>query len=328
MEIYVKENAHPDLLRREEIKQQVKQNFEDQINLLEDLVNYGTQLLIRCLPKNKIEFEDSIIIGVLFKHSLMLLDSVHILIKHGSILSSQLPARGLFETLLYIEWLLKDDTKLRCKRYLVHYYLLHKMEAKLFISKLNSSKIFENSYKRTAAKLSYDPDKSEDIANEMILKIEDMLNSEKFINIKLEFENYKKENHRHANWYSINGPSNLCDLAEKLDRGINYFIHYRHLSRIMHAMVHEEQLDINKNTLRLKPIRNLTQIDKVISASINFILNIYVVIIKNYRPDELRTFGKKYIEKWRERYSYIKEVKYVDVEDNSDRSGAAPLGVD
>lgn len=42
MDIFIKENAHPDLLRREEIKKQVEDNFKGQLDLLEDLVNYGT----------------------------------------------------------------------------------------------------------------------------------------------------------------------------------------------------------------------------------------------------------------------------------------------
>jgi len=312
MGLYIKEKPHHQILDREMVIKQVSENFKDQIDLLEDLVNYGTNLLIRALPTQNVEFEDSVVLAVLFKHAITLLDSVHILVTNGAVLSAHIPARCLFEIMLYIEWILKADTIVRSKRYLVDYYLQHLREAKYFQNRFTNDIDFANSFKSASKKISIDFDKLEEITSESISNLESVINSDDFRVVTKEFMEQKKKKGRRISWYELDGPSNIFELSKKLNRDIDYFIHYRHLSRIIHGMVQDQHIDIQNSAFLLTPVRNLSSIDKLITSVVHFALTIYAIIVTYYRHDEKNNFAEKYNQKWRERFAIIKEVQYLN----------------
>ena len=53
------------------------------------------------------------------KNAIAMLDAVEILVSQGAIFSANLPARGLFETYLFLHWMLKEDAERRAKQYYV-----------------------------------------------------------------------------------------------------------------------------------------------------------------------------------------------------------------
>lgn len=115
----MKEEENKLILDRKESMELVEIHFKDQIQLLQEIVNYGTNLIPRCVKSSKREMHDIFILIVLLKHVVAMIDSVEIQISQGSILGANLPARSLFETSLYIDWILKKDTKRRANQYYV-----------------------------------------------------------------------------------------------------------------------------------------------------------------------------------------------------------------
>ena len=114
------DNPYKGILDRQETVGHVAQYFHDTVGLLRDIVDYGTHLIPRCYTTaQKKDLTAAIVLGTLLKHVVAMIDAVEILISQGAIFSVHLPARGLFETYLYVHWILKEDTETRAKQYYV-----------------------------------------------------------------------------------------------------------------------------------------------------------------------------------------------------------------
>ena len=100
------------ILDRQETSDYVKRYFQDTIGLLREIVDYGTHLIPRCYTTaQKKNLTAAVVLGTLLKHAVAMLDAIEILVSHGAVFTAHLPARGLFETHLFINWILKDDTE-------------------------------------------------------------------------------------------------------------------------------------------------------------------------------------------------------------------------
>ena len=78
------EDPHKKILDRELYTKIISETHSDTIALLKEVINYGTNLLIRCYhpPDNKLK--DAIILISLLKQSVSLSDSIEILISKAS----------------------------------------------------------------------------------------------------------------------------------------------------------------------------------------------------------------------------------------------------
>ena len=59
------ELSHQGILNRDEVIGQINKHFSDQINLLKDLVNYGTNLIPRCFYCSDRKLSDTVILSIL-----------------------------------------------------------------------------------------------------------------------------------------------------------------------------------------------------------------------------------------------------------------------
>ncbi len=120
-EIRVGESEFRALLDRAKAVSDVKSAFAEQVALVRDLTNYGSNLIIRCftLSSNK-ELKDLVILGVLLRQVVVMLDGVEILISNGAVYAAGLQARALFEASVYIDWILKSETEKKAVFYYVH----------------------------------------------------------------------------------------------------------------------------------------------------------------------------------------------------------------
>lgn len=76
---------------------QIDQHFCQQVKLLEELVDYGVQLLMRALESCEDEPAQHMILTVLFRQALVASDAAHILITAGAIDAVHLQLRALME---------------------------------------------------------------------------------------------------------------------------------------------------------------------------------------------------------------------------------------
>ena len=107
------EQPYKEILDREQYKVDLEKNFSEILETIRDIVNYGTNLIIRCFTTGNRELKDAIILGVLLRQAVSMLDAIEILLSNGSTYPANLQCRALFEVSLYIEWVLDENTEER-----------------------------------------------------------------------------------------------------------------------------------------------------------------------------------------------------------------------
>ena len=101
------------ILNRDESVSNIKDHFQEEVNLLKSFVDYGTNLIPRCYKQSDREVEDIVVLIVFLKHIISMLDGIQVLISQGCVYPAYLQVRSLFEAHLSIEWILKEKTKER-----------------------------------------------------------------------------------------------------------------------------------------------------------------------------------------------------------------------
>src|SRR5208337_840322 len=85
----------------------IKEEIQPYLNLLRELVDYGTNLIVRCFVSSGRKLEDTVILPVLLKQAVSMLDAIELLISNAALHSGHLQARTLFELSLYLQWILE-----------------------------------------------------------------------------------------------------------------------------------------------------------------------------------------------------------------------------
>jgi len=107
------------IINRLESELNAKTAYSKQIELLTDLVNYGSNLIVRAYDSSKRDIDDIMIIAVLLKHIVQMLDGVQLLISGGNAHAATLQARSAFEAYLYMLWIMKGDSIRKSRYYYV-----------------------------------------------------------------------------------------------------------------------------------------------------------------------------------------------------------------
>ena len=114
------------ILDRDFQKAQAREVIDVARPLLDELVNYGTNVLGRCeATVPSLSTEDSrpqdehLVIHLLYQHVLEMLDSVAVLLGDAIAVPAKIPLRSVFEALLQLEWILAQNTVERAHAYLV-----------------------------------------------------------------------------------------------------------------------------------------------------------------------------------------------------------------
>jgi hypothetical protein len=107
------------LLGGEEAKKNVDEHFTDQIKLLNDLTEYGSNLILRAFDSSKKELSDIVVCGVLLKQVVSMLAAVQCLIEAGMVHAAFLPARAAFEASIYSDWIMFSGPERKALCYIV-----------------------------------------------------------------------------------------------------------------------------------------------------------------------------------------------------------------
>src|SRR5437016_4304960 len=103
------DDAHKALLERDAAAAMAAQ-FQDAIDLLKELVNYGTNLIVRAFGSSKRDLLAVCVLFVQLRQFLTHLDGITILLADGNSGTADLQLRSLLEGAHLIEWTLKKDT--------------------------------------------------------------------------------------------------------------------------------------------------------------------------------------------------------------------------
>jgi uncharacterized protein DUF5677 len=308
------DDPHKEIYGIDQVEPFIKEKLSKPLVFLQNLANYGSNLIPRCFVSSNRTLTDTVLIGSLLKHAVSMLDGIVILLRQGSVLSSHLQLRSLFEAHIYIRWILKDDSERRAKQYFVWHW---RRELDWTRSAIKGTK--ENERLKTAFKYEINYSTIEELKGrekqieEQERKLLDMLNSQDFKEVTEEFERLRnrkgKRSRNDPKWYVLWGPSNFRELCEKLSLEGEYDVFYSHFSEIMHATTQKRMISHHRNEVIFEPIRSPEGFSQIVRYSATLAMRTYQAILEKYRPSEAAdNFKRKYREEWRESFMTIPNV--------------------
>lgn len=97
------DQPHRDVLDRVRSAEEIAEHYRDGADLLAELVDYGTNLLVRCFGRDQAEIRDAIAIGVFGRQIVSALDAIEQVVRSGSGGDARVVARSLLEASFYGE---------------------------------------------------------------------------------------------------------------------------------------------------------------------------------------------------------------------------------
>ncbi len=303
------ETAHPTILDRDSAPGQIRQHFSETMALLREVVNYGSNLIPRAFVSSDRETVDIVVIGVLLKHAVTMLDAIEILVSQGAIFAAHLQARSLFETRLYLTWILEKDTIRRANQY----FVWHKREEAMWAKRSIPGTPEYSRFRKACDSILNDGKVTEleQEAKEQLGALDETLSSPDYADIVKEFDRLKKPDKDHdVAWYRPWGPITIADMAGRLGLSGEYMIFYHIFSKATHCQEFRRHISIDGKVLNFQSIRHIEGIDTLLRVCISYALDIYRRVLERYRPAELENFSRKYLNEWRDRFHSIRGVKY------------------
>jgi hypothetical protein len=296
------------ILDRNLYPQWIKEHFSDSIELVRDFVNYGTKLVPRCFVSSDRKLDDVVIVISMLKHSIALLDSIEILASAAAPSQGNIILRSLWEMNLYIKWILKEDTDSRAMMYYIFEQRLRLYWTKAAKKGTNES-VVHLQFMQDGPSDMQNSFKDPELIDYEIERIESLLNSKECKKINNKFDAIKKAQ-RDRNWFSVSGVKSIRDMAKSVDMEAEYHVHYSGYCKVTHGQVFFNQVGFRNKEVIYEPIRNMKGLDILLLSSITYMMRIYTLIIRRYRPDEEIIFNKKYINEWRSRFQAIPKLKH------------------
>jgi len=306
------EVEYKEILDRDKHVNDVKEHFGNELKLLTDIVNYGTNLIPRVFTTSNRNLTAIIVVGVLLKQVVSMLDSIEILLSNANIHASKLSTRALYEASIYIEWILKEQADKKAK----YYYVSNLRGEKKWALRGIKDTVEHESFKHVRDQLNVDPpskhDSFEADAKSHLAQVEKTLLQNSFKTINDELERLQNNNRRkmEPSWYKVFRIHSLRHMAKSLDRHAEYDLFYSQGSDVTHSARYKDHIRISKGKIEFIPIRLLEDMSTLLFFSISIAINAYKTVLNYYRPGEVINFERKYINDWRQTFLNIKSVNY------------------
>ena len=287
-----KETPNENMLNRDEARVFIKQNFQDQLDVMEDIINYGTHLIPRCFKSSEKSITDAILIFVLLKHIVEMFDAVHILLKECSVLASYLQTRSMLESGFYLEYILKEKEKTESRA--AHFYVWNQRKHLFFsessLDRTEGKEGYLDELEETTEDRETEFDQARKHAQDAVDQIGKILELDDFKSVNEEFINLKKP---FPNWFSLEGINSIRQMADHLGHLTIYDVLYSQMSDVAHGTSMISHMVKRDGKLVFEKMRNPQTIDTLIRVSTSTAIGAYLQIIDKYRPGERKLFVKK-----------------------------------
>jgi hypothetical protein len=308
----VKETEFKLIIDRERHKNDVQKYYYKHIDFLEDLVNYGSNLIPHSYESSNKKLEDIIIISVLLKQVVAMVDATEVLISNGAVVSAHLQTRAAYEASLYIDWMLRSETEKKARYYYVSNLRNQRLWALRFIKGTHEEEIFSQTIDDLGSyKSNINIKDIEKEAEEQLKSIDEILSKEVWSEINKNYESKKSnKTSTEAHWYKLLGINSIKQLAKELNRLPEYDFYYSKSSDVMHSISYSEHVRFDNGTVIFEPVRSLNDVKNIIFFISLIAFSSYKPIIEKYNPKELKEFAKKYYDDWRDLFLNIPTVTY------------------
>lgn len=313
----MREPPHPNLLNRAELEAQAALHLANQIGLLTDLANYGSNLVVRAYNSSPKKVADIIVCGVLLKQIVSMLDATQILLAAGNSHAAFLPARSAWEASVYIDWILSGDNERRASCYLVGNF----REERSWASRVTPSTPEEAIFSKITDSIGLDilanhPNITAE-ANAHLAEVNRILSQPLLKTIDYEFQMLRGKKKRDPEWYELDGMKSIRQIAEAVGRLAEYECFYSKGSQVTHTGNYRDHVLFKDDQIRFKPIRHLEPANMLLNFAVPVALGTYKRVLLKYRPGEIAALTQKYRDEWRDPFINIPSFKY-DFSQDSD----------
>lgn len=255
--------------------------------LIDEFVNFGTQVFKWVIEESR-GTDEQMPLLMFFRNMLEKADSISILVRHSSIDPSKVLLRSIFETNLYISYLLEKNSEDRAMSFLVWDAIRQKQINLKFDTERpefnHIRKILEQDI------LIADPNFLNELPSvkHIIESLNSLLNREDYKRVVKEYERTKQKDKTNPAWYRFfNGPKNINELAIVLKLPFLYEILYRkwsgsvHSTDIIHGKIVEKKGSIELNgkvNTEIVQIRLPKDAQEVTSYTLLLLLRTYIVL--------------------------------------------------
>ena len=305
------EKSNTNILDRDEACSHVDQYFGHQKILLEQIVNYGTNLIVRSWESSNKTFRDVIILSVLMKNIVSLIDSISIQFNSGSVENSKYHLRGIFESYTYLKFILSDKTN---EKHL--YYYVYEIRNRLKWVKRAMGAGEDAEWFQSASESAgingingvFDKERVDEEFN----MLKGLLESKKYKEINRKFDDCRGKKKFDPAWYKpiSDKLTSIRKLAEDVGLIGEYDIFYGLLSSTIHGDVVSSHVSFGDGVVNFAKLRRLDHASFVLNMTVVYIFKVYMSIIEMYRPQELPAFAKKYDEEWRIPFKTMPNIRY------------------
>lgn len=305
-----KEKPHDGILHRELHIHDVNENFQPQLDVLREVVNYGTNLIASAFHSSKKELSDVIVVPVLLKQVVSMLDAFEVLVSNACVSAAQLQSRAIFEASIYIDFILLGNEEEKAQ-----YFYVANLRRELTwtlrsqTGSAEHTKFFEalgefGDALQETQKVIAEP------AKEQCRQIRQFLSKEPWLSVNSALEKARGKKKYDVAWHVPLGRGSVRDLSCLVGRLHEYEVFYSGSSEKMHASEYKSHIKIGSGYIAFEPIRNLEGINSLLNFSLSVAFHSYQRVLERYRPGQLNEFCKRYAENWREAFLNIPKVVY------------------
>lgn len=302
------------ILDREQAAKEVSAHFQQQVDVLADMVNYGTNLIIRAYGSSEKRAVDVVVIGVLLKQMVAMLDAIEALLRAGIVHAAFLPTRVALEASLYLDWILQSDSERRGNCFIVANLRHERMWALRATKGTDEAQRFEKAIESLGIDMhEMQPDLEQGAASHLA-EVNKNLSQPELQQIDIQFDAVRKKRGRDFDpeWYVPAGATSLRDIAKQVERLPQYEMCYSKGSHVTHSALYKDHIQFAKGNVRFKAIRSLRDIDELLNTAMPVFFGTYRRILQKYRAGEERAFAEYYRDNWREPFWSIKRVVIKD----------------
>jgi hypothetical protein len=290
------DDAHRHLLDREGATGMAGQ-FEDAIDLTNELVNYGTNLVVRAFASGDRDLKAICLLFVQLRQFVMHLDGIAILLKAGNCGTADLQLRSLLETAHTMEWILSGDVDEKIN----HLYVANLRRRRQWDRVAIPGTPEAMRHSMAASQVNLSSQQRQEIADE-VTRIDALLAKSPFDVINAKFEPHYCSREYDRPWYEVYGATSIRNVADQIGKLKEYTYIYSGLSGVTHGSDIWKSIFFAKDKMEISPIREPQHIPKVVQLVATLALGIYPLILKEFRSGEEENFNRKYVREWRRRF--------------------------
>jgi Family of unknown function (DUF5677) len=306
----MREKPHAAILNRDQPIEAVRKHLSAQVELLRDLANYGSNLVMRAFDSSPKRWTEVVTCGVLTKQITAMVDATEVLLSAGCGHAAFLPARTAFEAGLYQDWIFHANSEHRATCYIVGTYRDKRAWAKRITPGTAEAAEFQavaNDFQLDVHKDR--PTLQAEVAAQLV-DLDRVLSTPTMSAINALYDKLRRRRRHDAEWYELDGAKSIRDIATQVGRVHEYDYFYSRGSTIAHTGSYADHLHFADGQVRMKPVRHVADVYALINFIVFTALRSFRVLLLRYRPGEVNAFTKKYQEDWRNAAMNVPKINY------------------